>query len=189
MNCLPFLGQQEMGGFLMSGIRASRHSIDTRRRAVELFDAGLGHRAAARVLGVPVKAVRKWEATYRSVGSEVLLGMGANRRKYSWEEKVAAAEAVVSGQLSKPQAMAEFSIASAAPLDKWCRLYREGGADALRPKPKGRPKGSAGQPKELTREEELEEENRRLRAEVAYLKKSIALKAEERSRTATRLRS
>ena len=189
MNCLPFLGQQELGGFLMSGIRASGHSIDTRRRAVELFDAGLGHRAAARVLGIPVKAVRKWGATYRSVGSGVLLSMGANHRKYSWEEKVAAAEAVVGGRLSKPQAMAEFHIASASPLDKWCKLYREGGADALKPKSKGRPKGSAEQPRELTREEELEKENRRLRAEVAYLKKSTALKAEKRSRTAPKPRS
>lgn len=173
----------------MSGTRAPRYGIDVRRRAVELFDAGLGYRSAAGILGVPAKAVRKWEATYRSVGSEVLLGTGVNHREYSWEEKVAAAEAVVSGRLSKPQAMAEFLIASASPLDKWCKLYREGGADALRPKSKGRPKGSAEQPKELTREQELEEENRRLRAEVAYLKKSIALKAEKRSRTATKPRS
>ena len=67
---------------------------------------------------------------------------------------------------------------SATPLKRWCRLYREGGADALRPKPKGRPRGSGAKAAPPTREEELEREVRRLEAQVAYLKKSIALKAE-----------
>ena len=52
---------------------------------------------------------------------------------------------------------------------------REGGAEALRPKPKGRPKGSKAKPRELTREQELEERCRRLETEVAYLKKLRAL--------------
>ena len=55
---------------------------------------------------------------------------------------VAAASAVVDGGMSKPEAMVRFGIASATPLKQWCRLYREGGAQALMPKPKGRPKGS-----------------------------------------------
>ena len=55
-------------------------------------------------------------------------------------------------------------------LDRWCRLYREGGADALRSKPKGRPKGAKAKPRGLTREQELEEHCRRLETEVAYLK-------------------
>ncbi|MFQ7392202.1 MAG: helix-turn-helix domain-containing protein [Collinsella aerofaciens] len=29
--------------------------------------------------------------------------------------------------------MAEFGIRSKSPLERWCRLYREGGAEALRP--------------------------------------------------------
>ena len=64
---------------------------------------------------------------------------------------------------------------TAAPLDRWCRLYRKGGAEALKPKPKGRPKGAKAKPRELTREQELEERCRRLEAEVAYLKKLRAL--------------
>lgn len=42
---------------------------------------------------------------------------------------------------------------------------------------------------ETTREQELERRIKRLEAENAYLKKSIALKAEKRSRTARRPRS
>ena len=54
------------------------------------------------------------------------------------------------------------------------------------PRPKGRPRGSGAGAAPMTREQELEREVRRLEAEVAYLKKSIALKAELRSRTGRR---
>ena len=64
--------------------------------------------------------------------------------------------------------MAAFGIASRTPLDSWCRLYREGGAEALGPKPKG----PAGESAPKTHEQELEARVRRLEAESAYLKKS-----------------
>ncbi|MBG9355626.1 IS3 family transposase, partial [Corynebacterium belfantii] len=47
--------------------------------------------------------------------------------------------------------------------------------DALRPKPKGRPKGSA-RPAPVTEEDKLRRENELLKAEVAYLKKIEGLK-------------
>ncbi|MFQ7392845.1 MAG: helix-turn-helix domain-containing protein [Collinsella aerofaciens] len=69
--------------------------------------------------------------------------------------------------MTKTEAMAAFGIMSMSPLKKWCALYRRGGAEALRPRPKGRPSGSRARPR--TREEELEERCRGLEAEVAYL--------------------
>ena len=39
--------------------------------------------------------------------------------------------------MSKPEAMVRFGIVSATPLKQWCRLYREGGAQALKPIKKG----------------------------------------------------
>lgn len=77
-------------------------------------------------------------------------------------------------------------MVSATSLKEWARAYREGGPEALRPKPKGRPRGAGGKPGEPTREQELERRVRKLEAENAYLKKSIALKAGKRSRTARR---
>lgn len=145
-----------------------------RSAAADMFERGFGRQAVARELGIPQNAVRKWQETFRAVGREVLLGMGC-KRSYDWETKVAAASAVVDSGRAKPEVMREFGIASKSPLESWCRKYREGGAEALRPKPKGRPK-AAGAP--MTREQELEREVRRLEAQVAYLKKSIALKAE-----------
>lgn len=150
------------------------HDPSLRAEAARLYEAGLGRRAIAGKLDVPHEAVRKWLLTYRARGMEGLMEPGGRQARYGFETKVAAARAVVEEGMPKPEAMSSFGIASKSPLDRWCRLYREGGAEALRPKPKGRPRGSRAK----TREEELEERVRKLEAQVAYLKKSIALKAE-----------
>ena len=162
-----------------------RHDRLLREQAVELFERGFGYGLTAKRLGVPAEAVRHWQETYRAIGKDGLLAMGVMYARYDYE-KVAAASAVVDGGMSKPEAMTRFGIASATSLKQWCRLYREGGAQALKPKPKGRPKGSGMGAVPPTREEELAERVRKLEAQVAYLKKSIALKAQRRSQTGTR---
>ena len=159
-----------------------RHDRLLREQAVEMFERGFGYRLTAGRLGVSAETVREWQKMYRVIGRGGLPAMGVKRARYDYETKVAAARAVVDGGMSKPEAMVRFDIASATPLKKWCRLYREGGAQALKPKPKGRPKGAVPP----TREEELEERVRKLEAQVAYLKKSIALKAQRRSQTGTK---
>ena len=159
-----------------------RHDRLLREQAVEMFERGFGYRLTAGRLGVSAETVREWQKMYRVIGRGRLLVMGVKRARYDYETKVAAARAVVDGGMSKPEAMVRFGIASATSLKKWCRLYREGGAQALKPKPKGRPKGAVPP----TREEELEERVRKLEAQVAYLKKSIALKAQRRSQTGTK---
>ena len=163
-----------------------RHDRSLRERAAEMFERGLGYRFVARGLGVPAEAVRDWQKTYRATGRDGLLKMGKKHARYDFETKVAAARAVVDDGMAKPEAMERFGIASATPLKQWCRLYRGGGAEALRPKPKGRPGGSGAKAAPMTREQELEERVRKLEAQVAYLKKSRALKAELRSRTGRR---
>ena len=166
------------------GVRL-RHDRLLREQAVVMFERGCGYRLTARRLGVSAETVREWQKMYRVIGRGGLVAMGAKRASYDYETKVGAARAVVDGGMSKPEAMVRFGIASATPLKQWCRLYREGGAQALKPKPKGRPKGSV-RAVAPTREEELEERVRKLEAQVAYLKKSIALKAQRHSQTGTK---
>ena len=165
------------------GLRC-RHDRSVRELAAVMFGEGRGYKSVAGSLGIPAEAVRKWQQTYRATGRDGLLKMGEKRSRCDFETKVAAARAVVDGGMAKPEAMGLFGIASATPLKQWCRLYRGGGAEALRPRPRGRPRGSGAAP--TTREQELEREVRRLEAQVAYLKKSMALKAELRSRTGRR---
>ena len=149
-----------------------KHDVEARKAAIGLFELGHGYRSAAIALSLPAEAVRRWQELYRAFGSEVLLRMDGRQGRYTYEQKVAAA-AVDDGGMTKAEAMAAFGIMSMSPLKKWCALYRRGGAEALRPRPKGRPSGSRARPR--TREEELEERCRRLEAEVAYLKKLRAL--------------
>ena len=162
-----------------------RHNRMLREQAVKMFESGFGYGLTARKLGMSAATVREWQKMYRVIGRSGLLAMGVKQARYDYETKVAAAKAVVDGGMSKPEAMVRFGIASATPLKQWCRLYRQGGAQALKPKPKGRPKGSV-RAVPPTREEELEKRVRKLEAQVAYLKKSIALKAQKRSQTGTK---
>lgn len=165
------------------------YDIELRRRAVELYEEGHGRDVISYLLNVPEGTVRQWPDTYRSVGMGALTAMGTKKTAYSFEAKVAAARAVADEGMTVPEAMAEFGIASTSPLGKWLKAYREGGPEALRPKPKGRPKGAKAASEETTREQELERRIQKLEAENAYLKKSMALKAEKRSRTARKQRS
>lgn len=173
MNCLPFLGHEKWEAFFMRVDLRVKHDVEARKAAIGLFELGHGYKSAAIALSLPAEAVRRWQEIYRAFGSEVLLRMDGKQGRYTYEQKVAAASAVVDGGMTKAEAMAAFGIMSMSPLKKWCALYREGGAEALRPRPKGRPSGSRARPR--TREEELEERCRRLEAEVAYLKKLRAL--------------
>lgn len=102
-----------------------KHDLESRRRAVELFDAGVGCKPAAEALSVPRETVREWQWVYRAFGSEALLSMGGKQSSYTFEQRVAAASAVVDGGMAKADAMAEFGIRSKSPLERWCRLYRE----------------------------------------------------------------
>ena len=163
-----------------------RHDAPLPIEAARLHDAGLGRRSIGARLGMPHETVRKWLDKYRAGGMELLLKTRGKQVRYDYETKVVAASAVVDGGMPKPKAMARFGVASPSPLDSWRRLYREGGVEALRPKPKGKPRGSGAKAAPMTREQELEREVRRLEAQVAYLNKSIALKAELRPRTGRR---
>ena len=99
-----------------------------------------------------------------------MLDVGGSQSGYSFETRVATARSVVDEGLTRSEAMARFGIRSESPIARWVKAYREGGAEALRPKPKGRPRGSGSRPRELTREQELERKVARLEAEVAYQK-------------------
>lgn len=85
-----------------------KHDLESRRRAVELFDAGVGCKPAAEALSVPRETVREWQWVYRAFGSEALLSMGGKQSRYTFEQRVAAASAVVDGGMAKTDAMAEL---------------------------------------------------------------------------------
>ena len=151
-----------------------RHSEEERKQAARYFEMGYAERSVSRLLGISESIVLKWLYTYTALGKEALL-VGKHRR-YSYEDKVEAAKAVVEGRLSKPDAMAAFGIKSKTQIDTWCRLYREGGPEALLPRPKGRPRKS--ERAFSSREEELEARVRELELELEIQKRINALAGE-----------
>lgn len=143
-----------------------------------LIRQGIGAKALARRVCMPRQTAEKWVLLYRIGGEAALMEERGGNREYDYETKLAAVRDRVEHGMTKAEVMARYGIASIAALERWCRDYRAGGPDVLRPKPKGRPKGSRSGPKpEPTREQLLEEENAYLRAKVAYLEKARALLA------------
>lgn len=97
------------------------------------------------------------------------MGEREGNRKYGYETKLSAARDLMDLGLPKAEVMERYGIVSITALKRWCRDYRAGGPEALRPKPKGRPRGAKSQPRPTpTREQLLEEE-------IAYLEKVDAL--------------
>ena len=109
--------------------RRKHYDDGFRREALELIKSGAGKDTLASRLAIPVYTARNWIRLYRSNGEEAVMGGGGSRR-CDWETKVAAARDHVENGLTKTEAMARHGIASIASLERWCRDYRSGGAQA-----------------------------------------------------------
>jgi transposase-like protein len=123
-------------------------------------------------LGCPSATVRKWLYTFKVGGREALLVR--EHRAYSQELKIAAVRDFLDGGMSRPEVMEKYGIRSLSPLMKWIGLYREGGPDALAPKPRGRRRRQA-LPVFQSREEELVARIQELELELAIQKRINAL--------------
>lgn len=160
-------------------LKTSSLSKEQREAAVALFEAGWGARAVASHLMVGVKAIGRLHDRWRVRGGTTLMSK-PTKRVFSFEFKIAAVQRYLLGE-NKIALSKELGLSSPTLITKWVQLYRDEGADGLRPRPKGRPKRSPAtvdspEP-ELMR---LRRENERLRAEVAFLGKVKALRDEER---------
>lgn len=121
-------------------------------------------------------------------------------KSYSFEVKLALVQRFLAGESGQELAV-EAGLSSRQQLQRWVRIYRLEGEDGLRPKRTGRPgrdqavpgatpakpaaapprkRGAKEQAGEVSELEQLRRENELLRAEVAYLGKLRALRAQER---------
>ncbi len=149
-----------------------RWDLTTRQEAIRLFDLGLGYKAVGAQLGCPPATVRKWLYTFKVGGKEALLMR--EHRVYSQELKIAAVRDFLNEGVSKPEIMEKYGIRSLSPLVRWIGLYREGGPDALAPKPRGRRRRREPLVFE-SREEELLARIQELELELAIQKRINAL--------------
>jgi transposase len=139
-----------------------------------------GSKALAKKYGCEYSSINDWVSLYRLHGKD---GLKKKYSSYSAEFKLSVLQHMWDNELSFGQTAAAFNIRNHAAVGKWERSYREGGFDALIPRPRGRSKQMSTpttkpepspDDEKRTREELLAELNQ-LRMENAYLKKLRAL--------------
>lgn len=69
--------------------------------------------------------------------------MRGGNRTYDHETKLAAVRVHVDEGLPAPEVARRYGLSTVELLGKWCRAYREGGAEALRPRPRDIPRAHA----------------------------------------------
>lgn len=154
-----------------------------KRLIVQEYLAGVGGiRALGAKYGVDHSILRFWIDRYRQHGDA---GLRRKSSHYSAQFKLSVLQYMWQEELSHRQAVTLFDLrGGAGVISVWERLYHEGGAEALKPKPRGRPKEmkppeptepAAQRATDTRTVQELRQENEYLRAEVAYLKKLDAL--------------
>jgi len=140
-----------------------------REQLVDLFESGVGYRAASYRLGVSLTSVRDLRLRWNLRGRLCLVESKA-RRSFSFEVKKEVVDRFLAGE-TKMELAAEFELSSVKVVNLWTRAWQEGGDDALMPKPKGRPVGSSTSPAAANEADQLRQQVKRLEAENAYLKK------------------
>lgn len=146
-----------------------------------LADSSDGYRGIAKRHGVSTHAmVERWVMAYRAHGNA---GLGKKFSKYSAEFKLSVLRHMWDNRLSMIQTAAKFDIRHHAMVGIWERAYRDGGVEALMPRPRGRSKAmptpepapdNLPDDDKLCREQLLAEV-KQLRMELAYTKKLQAL--------------
>jgi transposase len=147
---------------------SSSLTLSQREQLVELFESGIGYRAASYRLGVSLTSVRDLRLRWNLRGRLCLVESNA-KRNFSFEVKKEVVDRFLAGE-TKMELAAEFELSSVKVVNLWTRAWQEGGDDALKPKPKGRPAGTS-KPTSLSEEDQLRQQVKRLEAENAYLKK------------------
>ena len=146
-----------------------------------LTDGSVGYQALAKRHGLASHAMlERWVMAYRLHG---IAGLRKKSSKYSAEFKLSVLRHMWDNQLSMIRTAATFDIRHHAMVGIWERAYRDGGIEALTPRPRGKPKAlptpesapdNPPDDDKLSREQLLAEV-KQLRMELAYTKKLQAL--------------
>ena len=72
-----------------------------------------------------------------------IMQLGAQRNSYTYETKLKAVEDHLDRGMTASDAMLSHGVASKSAFFRRCAAYRDGGAQALRPKKRGRPRKNA----------------------------------------------
>jgi transposase len=168
-----------------------KYSTEFKLEVVQSFLAGDGGaKLLARRWSLPEEKIRTWVSHYRLHGID---GLRPKRSAYSVQFKLQVLSHQNLEQLSSRQVAAIYDIRNSNQVVIWRRNLVQGGVEALGNKKQGRPNmkqerrcPALSNPIASDSAQVLREENERLRAEVAYLKKLHALIRSKRSAAPTK---
>ena len=171
----------------------AKYSTECKLKVVQEYLAGHGsYETLSKLYHVSRKSIEGWVKTYQAFGEDGLRRSRA-QQTYTFEFKCSAVECYLSTEASYQEVAIAFGLNNPSLLARWTKEYRSGGVDALRPKPKGRapamPRKKKEQTKDLPQDETtqqlkaLQDENLKLRIEVAYLKELRRLRLQEKMRS------
>ena len=172
----------------------AKYSFEFKKKVVQEYLDGKGsYEFLSRKYAIPdKKQVCFWVNRYKEFGDEGLTRSRKNKN-YSFQFKLSVVELYLTSEVSYQELSLSQGINNSALIVNWVTAFRNGGADALRPKKKGRKKILKIDKKDNFAKEiqqtnvdtnskylkELEDENLRLRIENAYLKELRRLRLEE----------
>jgi len=168
----------------------AKYSTEFKKKIVaEYLKGNIGYSRLAKKHNIPSdKQIKIWVAAFQRLGIE---GISRSRKKknYSFQFKLHAVELYLSTEISYKDLALQLEINNPPLLAQWVQRFRAVGIDGLKPNRKGRrpkvpdkpivamPTESKGFQDE--RLKQLEEENLKLRIEVAYLKELRRLRLEQ----------
>ena len=168
----------------------AKYSMECKLKIVREYLAGKGsYEALSKQHKIASGHIKTWVKVYEAFGAKGLERSHA-QQTYTFEFKRSAVECYLSTEASYQEVAIAFGLNNPSLLARWTKEYRNGGVDALRPKPKGRapamPRKKKEQTKDLPQDETaqqlkaLQDENLKLRIEVAYLKELRRLRLQEK---------
>ena len=154
---------------------------------MEYLEGHSGYNALTRKYSISSsKRLKEWVAAYRVNGIEGI-ARSRQKKKYSFQFKLRAVELYLSTETSYQELALSLGIKTPSLLTAWVQRYRAVGVEGLKEQRKGRRPQVAKEPssKKVPKDNQdeylklLEEENLRLRIQVAYLKESRRLRLAE----------
>ena len=156
--------------------RKIKYNAVFKNKAVKRVLKGESKRSICRELNIDISLLKDWERYYKQFGIDGLKPNLSNTQ-YPPEFKLKVIQEIEDKGLSLRQASLKYAIPSCSVVYNWLRKYKQNGITGLYKSKVGRPKKMT--PKKtnesLTKEEQLLEENKSLKAELDLLKKLQAL--------------
>lgn len=168
----------------------AKYSFEFKMKVVNDYCQGEGgYVYLSKKYNVEVSIIKKWIRTYKQFGEKSLL-RSREKSIYSFEFKMQVVELYLESELSYRELAFKFGISNPPLITRWVMDYRAGGANALKPKKKGRRRKmdedkivkeieSSDDEEQKKLLKKLQDENLRLRIENAFLKESRRLRLEE----------